>query len=78
MGPLSQVMEAFRAGAVTNAEIARTTGLALPTVEAAVAHLRQTGLLHPEALNACAGGCGGCASRGACSSGPVALVLGRR
>ena len=80
-GPMSAVLGALREGFVSREEIARRTNLSPMTIDAVMAHLEATGEVQRRALNdSCAGGCGGCASRGACSiqQGPVALVLGRR
>ena len=80
-GPMSAVLDALREGCVSREEIARRTSLSPMTIDAVMAHLETTGDVQRRALNdSCAGGCGGCSSRGACSiqQGPVALVLGRR
>lgn len=75
------VMSAIEAGAVSRADIAVRAGLRRETVDVVVEKLEALGHLKREHLqDSCAGGCGGCAVKGACqaSKGPVALVLGRR
>lgn len=75
------VMSAIEAGAVSRADIAVRAGLRRETVDVIVEKLEALGHLQREYLqDSCAGGCGGCAVKGACqaSKGPVALVLGRR
>lgn len=62
-GPLTAVLAAFEAGAVTHAEASRATGLSRDVVGAAVDHLVRLGRLERQVLTTgCpASGCGSCA-----------------
>ena len=63
-GPLTQILEAFGAGATSLAEVARRTGLTDDVVRAGVDHLVRIGRLQASELaQGCpGGGCGSCAS----------------
>lgn len=66
-GPLTAVLDAYRAGAVTDAEASRATGLSLDVVGAAVDHLVRMGRLERQVLTF------GCPSSG-CGSCPLACA----
>lgn len=63
-GPLTQVLDAFAAGATSLAEVGERTGLAPDVVRASVDHLVRTGRLEAKelAVGCPTGGCGTCAS----------------
>lgn len=63
-GPLTQVLDAFAAGAASLADISARTGLSADVVRASVVHLVRLGRLDAKELAAgCpASGCGSCAS----------------
>lgn len=63
-GPLSRVLSAFRAGAVSLDQIAEQTGLAPTIVRTSVAHLIRMGRIQARELSmGCpGGGCAACAS----------------
>lgn len=85
--PVGDVRNAIAAGATSRTDIARRTGLAPSTVDAAIDFLERTGRLRREHLESCPGGtCTSCPlanvspSGDACCGldhgrGPVALVL---
>ncbi|CAI9407571.1 hypothetical protein AESSP_01848 [Aestuariimicrobium sp. T2.26MG-19.2B] len=62
--PLSSVLAAFGAGALSLDEVADRTGLDRDVVDAAVDHLRRMGRLRATelAVGCPSGGCGSCAS----------------
>lgn len=63
-GPLTQVLDAFTAGATSLAEVGERTGLAPDVVRASVDHLVRGGHLEAKelAIGCPTGGCGSCAS----------------
>ncbi|WP_300083207.1 FeoC-like transcriptional regulator [Propioniciclava sp.] len=83
-GPLTQVLDAFRAGAASLADVGRMTGLRPDVVRASVDHLVRLGRMDAKELAAgCpASGCGSCASglpdgRAGCgASGPSVARTG--
>jgi hypothetical protein len=82
-GPLSAVLEAVDAGALTSTEIAGRTGLSMDMIRASLEQLVRMHYLTSEALaTACPpSGCGGCSSAsaatGTCATGPVLVGLSR-
>jgi hypothetical protein len=92
-GPLSAVLEAFRSGAHSLAEVGARSGLSPEMVRAAVEHLVRVGRLEAKelAVGCPTGGCGSCASgtpqgTAGCGaprpsgrrSGPVLITIGLR
>lgn len=81
-GPLAQVLEAFRGGAATLADVGRSTGLSRDVVAASVDHLVRLRYLDAKqlAMGCPSSGCGGCASAtdGAPGCGASAPSSGRR
>jgi hypothetical protein len=81
--PLRSVLDAFRSGARSRADLGRVTGLRPDVVDAAVDHLVRIGRLEARQLaTGCpGGGCGSCASGvdgspGCGSTGPSAQRRG--
>ncbi|WP_448303364.1 DprA-like winged helix domain-containing protein [Corynebacterium resistens] len=61
MGPLSKVMQCVSEGVTTVGEVARRTGLAPSTVDAALLQLERMGRARKVTETmACSGACGGC------------------
>ncbi|WP_042379504.1 FeoC-like transcriptional regulator [Corynebacterium resistens] len=75
MGPLSKVMQCVSDGVTTVGEIARRTGLAPSTVDAALLQLERMGRARKVTETmACSGACGGCDVE--CGSRTVEAELG--
>ena len=63
-GPLTSVLESFRAGVHSIDEVVQRTGLRRDVVDAAIGHLVRAGRLEARelAIGCPTGGCGSCAS----------------
>jgi hypothetical protein len=82
-GPLRAVLGAVEGGALTSADIQRTTGLSMDMIRTSLEQLVRMGYLSAEAMaTACPPtGCGSCGSAtpqtGTCATGPVLIGLSR-